>query len=143
MVLNHSFIVIVARDWKGVLIFSLSRWVETNLPFQVKVEAINFECGFENVEVESDAKACIEALKVPTNSVSWRISTISTDTLFWASCGQQFVFRWSLRESNKTTHILASWYLRKNLSSCFVQGYAPSPFMDIINSEQPHVVFAV
>ena len=75
----------MARDWKGVLIFSLPRWVETNLPFQVKVEAINFECGFENVVVESDAKACIEALKVPTNSVSWRISTISTDTLFWAS----------------------------------------------------------
>ena len=50
--LDHSFIAIVARDWRGVLIFSLSKWVETNLPLQVKAEAINLatylaiECGF-------------------------------------------------------------------------------------------------
>ena len=92
--LNHSFIVIVAKDWRGVLIFSLSKRVETNLPLQVKAEAINLatylaiECGFE-----SDAKACIEAVKAPTNTISWRISTISANTLFWASRGQQFVFR--------------------------------------------------
>ena len=69
--LDHSFIAIVAREWKGGLIFSLSKQVETNLPLQVKAEAINLvtriavNCGFENVVVENDAKACIEALKAP------------------------------------------------------------------------------
>lgn len=112
--LNYSFIVIMARDWRGVLIFSLSKRVETNPPLQAKAKAINLairlvvECDFENVVIESDVKACIEALKAPTDAVPWRISTISDCTLFWASCDQQFVFKWSSRESNKTVHILAS-----------------------------------
>ncbi|KAF3943575.1 hypothetical protein CMV_029885 [Castanea mollissima] len=56
---------------------------------------------FDNVVVESDAKACMEALKAPIDAVPWRISIISADTLSWAFHGQQFVFWWSPRESNK------------------------------------------
>ena len=128
------------------MIFSLSKRVETNLSLQAKAEAINLatrlavDRGFQNVVVKSDAKTCIEALKALTNVVPWRISTISANTLSWAFCGQQFVFRWIPRESNKVAHVLASWCLEKNLSECFVQGYAPSPFMDIINLEQFNVV---
>ena len=67
--------------------------METNLPLQAEVEAINLtihlvvELGYENVVVESDAKTCIEALKAPTDVVLWRISTIYANTLFWASHG--------------------------------------------------------
>ena len=106
--LGHSLIVIVARDWRGDLIFSMSKWVETNLPIQAEAEAINLvTCvavnrGFEHVVVESDVKACIDALKAPFDEVPWRISSITADTLLWAFCGQHFVFRWSPRESNKT-----------------------------------------
>ncbi|KAL0002611.1 hypothetical protein SO802_016392 [Lithocarpus litseifolius] len=103
--------------------------------------AVNRE--FENVVVESDAKACIKALKAPTDAMPWRISTIIANTLSWAFCGQQFVFRWSSRESNKAAHVLASWCPGKNLSGCFGQGYAPSPFMDVINSEHLNAVVAV
>ena len=147
--LDHSFIAIVARDWRGDLIFSLSKWVETNLPLQAEAKAINLatcvavNCGFENVVVESDAKTCIEALEAPIDAVPWRISTITADTLSWAFCGQQFIFRWSPRESNKAAHVLASWCLGKNLSGCFGQGYAPSPFMDVINLEHLNVLVAV
>ena len=41
----------------------------------------------------------------------------------------------STRESNKAAHVLASWCLGKNFSGCFGQGYAPSPFLDVINSD--------
>ena len=146
MGLDQSFIAIVARDWRGDLIFSMSKRVETNLPIQVEAEAINLvTCvavnhGLEYVVVESDDKACIDALKSPFDEVPWRISSITAETLLWAFCGQQFVFRWSPRESNKAAHVLASWCLGKNLSGCFDQGYAPSPFMDVINSE---LLFAV
>ena len=92
--------------------------------------------------VESDAKAYIKALKPPINAIPWRISTIPTDSLFWAFRGQHFVFWWCSRESNKATHVLVSWCLRQNLPSCFVQGSAPSPFLDVIYSNQIHVVFA-
>ena len=73
----------------------------------------------------------------------WRISTIIADTLSWAYHGQQIVCRWSPSESNKAAHVLASWCLRKNLSGCFGQGYAPSPFMDVINSEHLNAVVVV
>lgn len=101
--------------------------METNLSLQAEAGAINFvtrlvvERGFENVVIESDAKTCIEPLKAPTNAVPWRISTIYTDTLFWASRDQQFIFKWSPRESNKVAHVLVSWCLRKNLSLYCVQ----------------------
>ena len=105
----------------------MSKRVETNLPIQAEVKAINLAAcvavnrGFKYVVVESNAKTCIDALKAPFDEVPWRISSITTDTLLWAFRGQQFVFRWS------------SWCLGKNLSGCFGQGYTPSPFMDVIN----------
>ena len=37
--------------------------------------------------VESDAKACIDALKAPFDEVPWRISSITVDTLLWAFYG--------------------------------------------------------
>ena len=86
--LDHSFISIVATDWGGFLIFSISKQVETNLPIQVEAKTVNLapclaiELGFENVVVESDAKACIETLKAFSDVVPWRISTIVADTLF-------------------------------------------------------------
>ena len=86
--LYHSLIVIVARDKRGDLVFFLSKRVETNLPLQVEAKAINWatslavERGFKNLVVESDTKAYIEALKLPTNMVPWRISITSTDTFF-------------------------------------------------------------
>ena len=141
MGLDHSLIAIVVRDWTGDLIFSMSKRVETNLPIQVEAEAINLATcvainrGFEHVVVESDAEACIDALKAPFDEVPWRISSITADILLWAFRGLHFVFRWSPRESNKAAHVLASWCLRKNISGCFGQGYALSPFMDVINSE--------
>ena len=39
--LDHSFIAIVARDWRGDLIFSMSKRVETNLLIQAEAKAIN------------------------------------------------------------------------------------------------------
>ena len=98
---------------------------------------------FEFVVIESDAKACIDALNVPFDEVPWRISSITADTLLLAFHGKKFVFRWSPRESNKAAHVLASWCLGKNLSGCFGQGYAPSPFMAVINSKHLNVVVAV
>uniref|UniRef100_A0A7N2RE27 RNase H type-1 domain-containing protein n=1 Tax=Quercus lobata TaxID=97700 RepID=A0A7N2RE27_QUELO len=39
---NNSYIAIVARDWRGALVFALSKRVETNVPVQVEAEAINW-----------------------------------------------------------------------------------------------------
>ena len=93
VVLDHSFIAIVARDWRGDLIFSMSKRVETNLLIQAEVEAINLATcvavnrGFKYVVVESDAKTCIDALKAPFDEMPRRISSITTDNF----CGHSVV----------------------------------------------------
>ena len=73
--------------------------IKLHLPIQAEAEAINLatcvavNCGFEHVVIESDAKACIDALKAPFDEVPWRISSITADTRLWAFRGQLFVFR--------------------------------------------------
>lgn len=90
--------------------------------------------------IESDVKACIEALLSPANEVSWRISFVFVDTLSWASHSLFHGFKWIPRKGNKAVHILASCCSRNNFSICFVVGSTPSPFMDIILLEQTHFV---
>ena len=86
--LYHSFSVIVVRDKRGDLVFSLSKRVETNLPLQVEAKAINWaaslavERGSKNLVVKNDTKACIEALKLSTDIVPWRISITFANTFF-------------------------------------------------------------
>ena len=49
--------------------------IKLHLPIQAEAEAINLatcvavNCGFEHVVIESDAKACIDALKAPFDEV--------------------------------------------------------------------------
>ena len=39
---DKSFIAIVARDWRGELVFAYTKQVETNVPVQAEAEAINW-----------------------------------------------------------------------------------------------------
>ena len=88
MGLYDSFSVIVVRDKRGDLVFFLSKRVETNLPLQVEAKAINWvaslaiEHGSKNLVVKSDTKACIEALKLSTDTGPWRISITFANTFF-------------------------------------------------------------
>lgn len=71
------------------MVFALTKLVETNFSLQAEAEAINWEAQvvamFAMIVIESDVKACIEALPSPTNEVPWRISIVFADTLSWAS----------------------------------------------------------
>ena len=40
--LDKSFIAIVARDWRGELVFAYTKQVETNVPVQAEAEAFNW-----------------------------------------------------------------------------------------------------
>ena len=74
-----SCIAIVARDWKGKLGFAISKNVNTNIPIQAEVYAsllavhiaINF--FFCSCVIESDCKACIDAIKSGGNVIPWRL----------------------------------------------------------------------
>ena len=74
-----SCIAIVAKDWRGKLVFAISKKVNTNIPVQVETNAIllavhvalNF--SFCRCVIKSDCKVCIDAIKVGGNSVPWRL----------------------------------------------------------------------
>ena len=142
---NHSFIALVSRNWRGDLVFALSKRVEANFPLQAEAEAIKWASrvaaghGLARFVIESDAKTCIEALLSPSDEVHWRISVISADTLNWASQIQFLGFRWCPREGNKAAHVLASWCFKYNFSGCFVERSAPSVVLNVILVEQAHV----
>ena len=39
---KNSYIAIVARDWRGAIVFTLSKRAETTVPVQAEAEAINW-----------------------------------------------------------------------------------------------------
>ena len=64
-----SCIAVVARDWRGMLVFAISKKVNTNIPVQAEANAIllaahivlNFSCC--NCIIESDCNVCIDAIR--------------------------------------------------------------------------------
>jgi hypothetical protein len=63
--LNFSSIAVVARDWRGNLVFAFSKKVNTIIPLQAEAEAIVWaghlaiSYGFSVVIIESDCKKCV------------------------------------------------------------------------------------
>ena len=61
--------IVVARDWRGMLVFAISKKVNTNILVQVEANvillaahiALNF--SFCNCIIESDCKVCIDAIR--------------------------------------------------------------------------------
>uniref|UniRef100_A0A2N9G7V8 Reverse transcriptase domain-containing protein n=1 Tax=Fagus sylvatica TaxID=28930 RepID=A0A2N9G7V8_FAGSY len=63
---HFSSIATVARDWRGNMVFALSRKVNTIIPLQAEAEAILWAgqlavlYGFPTVVIESDCKECVQ-----------------------------------------------------------------------------------
>ena len=64
---NYS-IAVVARDWRGEVVFACAKRVYSNLPLQAEAEAIKWALSLaKSIEaaamiVESDSKGCVDAL---------------------------------------------------------------------------------
>ena len=65
---SHSVLAIVARDWRGNLLFAHSKKGHTNIPVQAEAEALRwvirvaFHCNIQKLIIEGDSKVCIEAI---------------------------------------------------------------------------------
>ena len=62
---------IVARNWRGILVFAMTKRVETNqtiIPLRAEAETINWatqralKLDVYYIIMESDAKVCVEAI---------------------------------------------------------------------------------
>ena len=65
---------------------------------------------------------------------------ITADTVSLAHMVHSLEFKWTLREANMATHVLASWSLNNRLANYFVLGSAPAVLSDVISSEQAFVL---
>ena len=65
---GNSSIAVVARDWRGEVVFACAKRVYFNLPLQTEAKAIKWALSLaKSIEVvamivESDSKGCVDAL---------------------------------------------------------------------------------
>ena len=77
--LNFFAVVVVARDWRGRLVFACSQKVNTTFPLQAEAEAVKWafllaaKLEVEGIYIETDSKICCDALLNSSQSSPWRI----------------------------------------------------------------------
>ena len=82
-----SAIAMIARDWRGNLVFACSVKVNTNIPVQVEAEALRWAVSTAtnhkliNVSFERDCQICIQSLTFSIDSIPWRVSDILQETI--------------------------------------------------------------
>uniref|UniRef100_A0A2N9HCG5 protein-disulfide reductase n=1 Tax=Fagus sylvatica TaxID=28930 RepID=A0A2N9HCG5_FAGSY len=110
---NHAAIAVVARDWRGSLVFSLSKKVYTNVPVQAEAEALRWSIYlamdkfFSNVVFESDSQICIRAISQVDTSPPWRIQGLISDIKARTQNFPSATFSWVYREANTAIHLLS------------------------------------
>ena len=136
-----SCIAVVARDWRGMLVFAISKKVNTNIPVQVEAYAIllaahialNFT--FCNCIIESDCKVCIDAISAGGKVIPWRLVNFVDTVKNVVSEHGHVIFNWVHREANQATHVLANWSLSQSCFGSFDMGFGPPSFVDVILAE--------
>ena len=135
---DYSVIAIVARDWRGALVFALSKKVNTNVPLQAEAEALLLSVQLAGsfigikVVIEGDSKTCIEALRTQNLDVPWRISNCLTEIYHLTSLLSYCSFIWVRREVNHAAHELATWSLQNQITSSFDFGVGPPSLANIL-----------
>ena len=76
---KYSTVAVVARDWRGKLVFARSQKVNTTFPLQAEAEAEAVKWAkleVEGIYIETDSKICCDALINPSQASPWRIRSI-------------------------------------------------------------------
>jgi hypothetical protein len=101
-------ILIVARDWRGFLVFAYAMRVNTNSSVQAEAEAYRWVVlqaishNLYKVIIEGDNKSYIQVLKDQTSTCPWKVSSLLKNTMILVPS-----FSWVPREGNEAAHVLA------------------------------------
>ncbi|XP_023887886.1 uncharacterized protein LOC112000011 [Quercus suber] len=133
-----SCIAVVARDWRGKLVFVISKKVNTNIPVQAEANAILLaihfavNCSFCNCIIESDCKVCIDAIRDGGKLIPWRIVNFVDSIKNVIRDYGNVYFTWVHRETNQAAHVLAKWSLSQSFFGYFDMGFDPRSFINVI-----------
>ncbi len=80
---NHFVLSIVARDWRGNLVFAHSKKAHTNVFVQVEAKAFRWaiwvasQCNLQKVAIEEDSKICLEIIIEKCLEILWKIDVVN------------------------------------------------------------------
>ncbi|XP_075633481.1 uncharacterized protein LOC142605940 [Castanea sativa] len=138
---GNSSIAVVARDWRGEVVFACAKRVYSNLPIHAEAKAIKWAlCLAKNLEaaamiVESVSKDCVDALAPSGKLVPWRIRGICSEILNLILLIPGCHVSWIPRVANKAAHSLAKWSFLNKVFGSFDVGFGPPCFESIIMDE--------
>ena len=143
--LNDSAVAVVARNWRGRLVFAVSSRVDTNIPVQAEAEAIRLAAITalkHNIPLaifQSDSKVCVQSLNSSILVVPWRIANVVKESKAIACLFNSAKFIWAPRKSNMAAHSLAQWSISNRMFGYFVYSSAPPSLLDVIQEEASFV----
>ncbi|XP_075663409.1 uncharacterized protein LOC142632997 [Castanea sativa] len=123
----HFAVAVIARDWRGELVFTCSKKVNTTLPLQADLWAVQIAEHFTSapVMIEGDSQVCYRSITVQGMDTPWTIENIIHSVKSLASNLPFLSFRWVPREANEATHSLAKWSLLYSMYGSFDFGNSP------------------
>ena len=80
---NNFVLSIVARDWRGNLVFAHSKKAHTNVPVQAEAEAFRWaiwvasQCNLQKVVIVGDSKICLETIIEKCLEILWKIDVVN------------------------------------------------------------------
>ena len=140
--LFHSFLALVARDWRGDLVFACSKKAKTTFPLQAEAEAVRWAITLvarleaDNVIIETDSKICHDSIHELILPPPWRIAPILADLKSLLVSYSNVSVLWVPRLANMTAHSLAKWSLACNFFGSFDWGSCPHCFAAVIKKER-------
>ena len=127
---NYSSLALVARDWRGDLVFACSQQAKTTFPFQTEVGAVRWALSMatkleaENV-IEIDSKIFHDTIHELILPPPWRIASILADMQSLLVTYSNVSILWIPRLVNMAAHSLAKCSLACNFFGSFDWGSCP------------------
>ena len=124
---NYSSLALVARDWRGDLVFACSQKAKTTFPLQAEAESVRWAISLatnleaENVIIETDSKICQDAIHELMMPPPWRIASILADMQCLLVTYSNVPILWVCRLTNMAAHSLVKWSLACNIFSSINQ----------------------
>lgn len=131
---SSTMIAAIARNEEGLLIKAWVKLVLTQDPLLAEAYAIHWAIilakneNWSNIVIESDSKACVDALVLEQVGCEWRIKVLCDNAKTLALEFSICVFCWVNREANKVAHTLAKLVLLPSSPIVYFPKNLPEPF---------------
>ena len=137
---HFSSIAVVTWDWRGKLVFTLSKKVETIIPLQAGAKAIIWAAhlatshGLSKVIFESDHKACVDVVNM-LGKCLWMIKSAVLIFVELMSRLTWWKLFWVRHNANKAPHLFAKWSIQNMSWGPLNFCAGPQSFVTICNED--------